>query len=495
MNLHDVLLTPWRAAQASLRWFAVIVFGLCVTGAAAAALLLHGPKQWPLALMIYSLGVGFTWAFFMPANFLLALDARRLSMPAIEHTAILALCLIAFATVLVAVLAFGPALGVAQVAAIVSLMVAMGFSFAMLPIYLSMLIGMLPMLSNVLSRTIPFPHLGDPRIAVWCATAAAVFGLGCVLSWRRLMAQETDHLGLTGALVMHFRRNASMGTSSTRGMDGDRLIRQRSAWLQPEADLHDIGPDAPAASIRVALGGWLLPQTWRGRMRQWLAMVLTFGVFALAILLIVAEGAQVGDWSWILEGLAVALGCLLCLGADLGAFVIGPLMLRQRWSTPQRELALLALLPGLGTVAQARSALLRACLVKPLAVAAGLVLIALATALTLRLSVLALAAVTTMQLLCGVTGVALTLDALSGRPLPDWSVRVICSLLTIAVITTSFIALLSSQLRQGGDWATAPAAWAIFGGVSLGILAMATWVAWRGGRAMFAQPHPFLAHD
>jgi hypothetical protein len=392
------------------------------------------------------------------------------------------------------VLAIGPALGAARVAAIVSLIVAAGFAFAMLPAYLSMFIGMLPLLIDVLRRVLPIPPPGDPRITVWCAVAALVFGVGCVLSWRRLMKQEVHSLGLSGALVMQFRRNAGMGAWSVKDDDGNRLIRQRSRRFLPEADLRGVGPEAPVASIRVALGGWFLPQTWRGRVRRWLAVVPTFGGCIVAMLLIVASHPHLVGWRVVLGQLAIALGGLACLAGSLGSLVIGPLMLHQRWSTPQRELALLALLPGLGTPAQARSALLRACLVKPLAVAVGLLLVALAAALALQLSPLALAAVTTMQLLCGVASVALTLDALSGRPLPGWGLGVVCSLLTIAVFTTSFTALLSEPLREGGAWAGAPVAWTIFLGVSLGILTMLGWIALRGGRATFKQPHPFLAH-
>ncbi len=496
MNLRALVLAPWIAAHASMRWLALGLFGLCIVGAIALDVTLPAAKGARIALIAYGAGTAFTWAFYMPACFLLAYDARRLRIPGLERAAMQAIWLSAAATIALGTAFAAHGLGAATSAALIALTSAAGFAFSLLPRYLSVFVGFLPALGQFLQRVVPvFPRLGDPRAPLWYGAMAVLFTLACVLRWRQLMAGGAEPSGLSSSLVMQLRSNGGMGNwGSVRQAGTNQLIRQRPAWLQPEADLRDTGPASPVTTLRVALGGWFVPQTWRGMFRQALVVAWPIGMFALVMLMTRAGDGHPGRWKDVLEGFAMGMGGVLCLTASLGAPLIGALVLRQRWSTPQRELALLAVLPGLGTPQQARGALLRAALIRPVAINLLLALGAYVVAVALHLSALAALAVVAGPLLCAGAGVALSLDALGGHPLPGWGLGLICSVVAIVVFTTGFTALIASQLRQDGTWSTSPTLWSSFIGMMLLVTAMLVWIGRRGARALLAQPHPFLAH-
>lgn len=494
MNLHTVALTPWRAAQASLRWVVLGVFAACLVGAIAIILGWDSPNAAKVALLLYGGGTVYLWAFFMPASFLLAYDARQLRLPRMERTVIVSLVLSAAATVAGGAALFGQALGMATAVAVSGLAVASGFAFSLLPRYLSTFMGLLPALMQFGRRIVPIPGLADPRAALWYGALAMAFALGCVVCWRRWMARGANDTGLAGPMVMQLRRNGGMGSWGTGSVDANQRIRQRPTWLEPEAELRHTGPASPVTTLRVALGGWFVPQTWRGLCRQGLTIAGPIVLFAVTMVLIRAGNGRAAHWRDTLEGFAIGLGSVLCVSISLGAPVLCALMLRQRWSTPQRELSLLGVLPGFGSAKQARRALLRAALGTPLAINAGMGLIAMSVAAAMHLSTLASLALVSGPLLSAAAGVAFSLDALGGKPLPGWGFGVTSSFLTITVLTSGITALLASQLRLGGAWATAPTLWSVFGAMVVLLAAMLLWIGRRGVNAVRQQPHPFLAH-
>ncbi|HEU4670280.1 MAG TPA: hypothetical protein VFR91_06210 [Dyella sp.] len=497
MNLRALVLAPWIAAHASTRWLVLGLCGLCTVGAIVLDMAMPTAQGARVALVIYGAGTAFTWAFYMPGCFLLAYDARRLRIPGLQRTAIAAIWLCAGATI-----ALGTAigahhgLGAATSAALIALTTAAGFAFSLLPRYLSVFIGFLPALGQFVQRVVPaFPALTDPRAAVWYGAMAALFALACLFRWQRLMAGGAELSGLSGSLVMQLRSNGGMGgLGSVRQAGTNQLIRQRPAWLQPEADLRHTGPASPVKSLRVALGGWYVPQTWRGLFRQGLTVAWPIGLFVLVMLMTRAGDRHAGHWGDFLEGFAAGMSGVLCVTASLGAPLISALMLRQRWSTPQRELALLAVLPGLGSPGQARGALLRAALVRPVAINLILAIGASGVAFALHLCTLAALAVVAAPLLCAVAGVALLLDALGNHPLPGWALGLAFSVMTTVVFATGFTAMIASQLRQGGAWATSPTLWTAFVGMVVLVIGVSLWIGRRAARRLFAQPHPFLAH-
>lgn len=496
MNLRALVLAPWIAAHTSVRWLALGMFGLCILGAIALEVMVPTAKGARIALIAYGTGTAFTWAFYMPACFLLAYDARRLRVPALERTAMQAVWFSAGATIALGTAIAAHGLGAATSAALIALTSAAGFAFSLLPRYLSVFVGFLPALGQFLQRVVPvFPGLTDSRAPLWYGAMAALFALACMLRWHQLMTGGAERSGLSSSLVMQLRSNGGMGGwGSARQAGANQLIRQRPAWLQPEADLRHTGPISPVISLRVALGGWYVPQTWRGVFRQGLAVTWPIGMFALVMLMTRASDGHPDRWKDLLEGFAKGMSGVLCVTASLGAPLISALMLRQRWSTPQRELALLAVLPGLGTAEQARGALLRAALVRPVAINLILAIAASGVAAALHLGTLAALAVVAGPLLCAAAGVALSLDALSGHPLPGWALGSACFVLSIVVFTTGFTALVASQLRQGGVWNASPTLWGAFIGVVLLVAGILLWIGRRAARRLFAQPHPFLAH-
>jgi len=398
----SVLLAPWRSSRRSLPWLILFIILACSLGAVAVGVFSSKPHWWMASTMVYCLGIGFAWAFWMPTLLLLAIDARRLCLPGMQRAATRSLWLYAVPSLLLPVLVLGAGgADMSYVAEGVALAMASGTAFALLPRWCSMPLAFLPALSVGLRRLAHLPPWSDPRWLVWGGVALLVLLAIDALRWHRLLRNDSDNeLGFTSAMVMQFRRQGTArGWSGMQQLDSGQLIRQRPDWMQPRADLRGAGPQSPVRTLRVALGGWYVPKTVSGHLRAAAPVLLPILLYIpmvaimtmgeshpgrVARTMLTSAGIGMVGWLGIFGGLMLTAMCAV--------------LIHQRWRRTNAELPLLALLPGLGDAQTRRHALLRAIFVTP--VRAQLLLLAgvVATALALHLSALAVLLVALAQL-------------------------------------------------------------------------------------------------
>jgi hypothetical protein len=323
-----------------------------------------------------------------------------------------------------------------------------------------------------------------------------VLGLvALILRWRQLLiAGPNQSMGWSSPVVFQFR-NGSWGQWNSIG--DHRRLRQRPDWLRPGLDLDDAGPTNPRKALRVALGGWYLPQTWRSHIKQWL---LTFSIVALPMLgsiLLVRMGradalshadSQVED---AVKG--AILGALGSLSVIAGPMIslLTMVWISKRWQRANAELPLLALLPGLGEAGRAKRSLLRVGLGMPLVLHALLVFLVVVVMLVWRGHAQLLSFMLLAQLGAATITAAIVLNLFGGRALKTPAI----SLTLLAVFGLTVLSLVLPAVAQGNH----PAAWAssLLPPLVLAWLLLAAtmfWLGRRGWRDLMIAPHPFLMH-
>jgi hypothetical protein len=493
MNFAALLLAPWRCSHAAMRWITLTVLALCIAGggviAAVSAMGLHKPVSLWTPLALYGIGMGYVWAFYLSSLILLAIDARRLCLPGMQRAVRQAVVFYAALSVLPATLLCGLFGGdMAAVALLLSLIVLTALSFALLPRYCAIVIGMLPAMHSAFASAFPVPGPSDPRFLSWAPYAAAALALLCVLRWRRVICSDgTGMVGLSDAMVLQFRRGAWGNGWNGTGICSTQQVRQRPDWMQPQADLRFVGPDQPATALRIALGGSYLPKTPMGHLRAiaptLLMLLVPIGVIALIFL---RSHEVAGGLSWALAVVAIGWGCLY---GSMGVMIGTVMLLTQRWRKANNELSLLALLPGLGETAPAKRQLLRTTLLRPLLLQAVLCVVLLATAMHAHVGGSSLLLIALSQAGCALCLAACLLCIIGGRPLSGWALGGLMTLLGLLIGTASYVpgSMLSRQ-----PWtpptlymAIVVALWA-----ALGVLLL--WLLRRGWQGWCGRPHAFL---
>jgi hypothetical protein len=192
---------------------------------------------------------------------------------------------------------------------------------------------------------------------------------------------------------------------------------------------------------------------------------------------------------WLGVGISV-IGWLGLMGG-MALMVMGCLPLRARWGRTNAELPLLALLPSLGHGDALRRHLLRAALVRPLALQALLLALVLGAALAMRAGPALGLFASLGQLGCAGVVVASTLATFGGKPLPGWGMGVLLAAMGLLVSASTFLSLFAglgphTHALSAASLATLAMLWAV------AIVAL-LWLGRRGWRGMQTQPHPFLA--
>ncbi len=481
MNLLQLLQIPWHATHRLLRWLALAVLVLCGSTAIGVGLLAVGPDHLDMAIVIFGGGVLFLWAFFLSTSLLLAIDARQLRVPGIQQQIVISLLLYAVLSIAVPTLLLG-LIGapVFSAAIVLALLGAGGLAFALMPRYFAVFIGLTPALVNTLWYRLHLPGIGDPRFVHVAWPVTLLLLLVIVVCWRRLLrAGSSRAQGWSSPMVLQYR-NGSWGHWNTIGDLGQ--LRQRPDWLQLAVSLDGVGPTAPRKALRVALGGWYLPQTARSYARQ-LGLLFAFIVLPLlGVVLLVQWGQHGKQTAETLQGLLIgSLGMTaICAGPMIG--MLSLLWLSKRWQRVNAELPLLALLPGLGDPAQARRHLLHASLDLPLALHALLVLLIGIAMLCWHGHVTMLSFLLLAQLGAAAVTVAVLLNLFGGRHLSIW--------VNGSVLTASFVLTLLSLVLPAMSWGRDPVAGAeaMLPPLAAGMI----WLARRGWRELMQRPHPFL---
>lgn len=483
MNARQLLHIPWYSTYPTLRWFAVVVFVLCSAGAIAIGTFADGPGAMQGAVALYGCGLIYLWAFFFSLSLLPAIDARQLRLPGISrqiHASLVLYGLLGIAVPLVV-----PGVGGGTMA-VLALFSAVGLIFALVPRYLAVLVGMTPMLVNALWYRLDLPGIDDPRFVPWAAMAALVLLLVCAWRWRQLLrAGGTQASGWSSPLVLQFR-SGSWGYWNDIG--DNRQLSRRPDWLRPAIDLAGVGPAKPRKSLRVALGGWYLPQTAASYGKQ---LALMFGVLALpmACVTLVSRIKSTDDDAATLAGGIVGALCSFLVVAAPMICIFSLLWLSKRWKRTNAELPLLALLPGLGDPAGAKRLLLRTVLGLPLALHGLLVLLLGMVMLFWHGHAYMLSFMLLAQVGGAVVTAAVLLNLFGGRALSPWSIGlilVVANVLTMASLLLPALALGREPMAQAMPLLPLlPLGWLLLAG------AMA-WLGRRGWHRLMQQPHPFL---
>lgn len=488
MNLSTLLVTPWRVTDRSQCWLMLALFVLCMTVAIAIGYFDNHPPWWPLATGLYCAGIVFFWAFQMPFLLLVSIDATRLRAPGIARTAAWSVILYAALCVIAPAAALAPVgADPTMVALAAALTVTGGLAFALLPRY-ALLLGYV--LIFVLQGGLRLLHISSPDhpshatlVQLGFCALTALLALD-VSRWHTLTRGSARHLtGMRSALVLRLADNLQ----SPPGSSDVRVTRNAPTWLQPRVELRGVDRTNPVRSMRVALGRGIMPVTLQSHLRQ-----LAFGVVALAFALLVIFATGPADdahpllrqsWFWLLVGGFVVVAIS---SSRLTA-------VRQRWRGKGSDLAVLGLLPGLGSPIEQKRRLLYAILLQPLWWLLGALLVCWSvvgvTHASAVIDAYALVAVFGSGALLG----ASVLASLGGWPIGNFMLGVLfVALLALLALTVGFDALPS--LFLDGSIAAIP---------STRMFLLACWLAWlsavgalglRGWRLLQRRPHPFLAN-
>ena len=485
MNAWQLLQIPWRSTYPSLRWFAVVVFVLCSAGAIAIGAFADGPGAMRGAVAMYGAGLTYLWAFFFSLDLLLAIDARQLRLPGIQRQINASLGL--YGVLGIAVPLFAPGVDWSM-AAVLALFSVVGLAFAVMPRYLAVVVALTPSLANALWSRLDLPGIDDPRFAPWAALIALVLLLACTWRWRQLLsAGNRQPRGWSSPMVLQFRKG-SWGHWNCIG-DNSQL-GQRPDWLQPGIDLTGVGPAKPRKSLRVALGGWYLPQTAGSYGKQFALMFGILAIPAASLALLSRIKASGGaDFTATLEGSLIGALSSLTVMAAPAICIFSLLWLGKRWQRANAELPLLALLPGLGNPAGVKRLVLRTVLGLPLALHGLLALLLGMVMLCWHGHAYMLSFMLLAQLGGAVVTTAVLLNLFGGRALSPWSIGlilVVAAALTMASLLLPALALGRHPMAQAMPLLPLlPLGWLLLAG------AMA-WLCRRGWRGLMQQPHPFL---
>jgi hypothetical protein len=428
----------------------------------------------------------FFWAGVLSQSLLLARDAYHLRLPALGREVTASLALYVLLTIVLPALLLAGLGGNAAVALTeIGMGAGLGMAYATLPPYLGICACLAPMLRDHAGSWLPMPLTSPDRFLAWAAPCTVLLWLLIGGFWRSAVRHDFGLSGARRPIMLNLRTLAWYGRSRSNHLELQQ-IRRRWRWAQPTADLRHCGPNHPMCSLRIAMGGWSMPQTFASRWRQ-LGLVLASLLLPVFVIAVAWHGDD------LMHGIFANANTL-----TFGLCIVGAVMalaqvqtLQRRWSRPNAELPLLALLPGLGDVARIKHELLLANLLPTLGVQVLLVLTMLGLAAGMRLDagsdiVLLLGQLTGMGML-----VALGLSSIGGACVSNGRLTVLAICGCLLVNASCVLAL---PLLDGVPPMRHPAvAWiaAIFWA---GFLVPLLRIGQNGWRAYRRRSHPFLVN-
>jgi hypothetical protein len=489
MRLYRILLTPWMATPRSGRWLFVFVLALVALGEALAHIFGVAARAWLLDATQLGIANAACWMLLMPNGLVLALDARRMRLPGIGRDVVWSMPLYAALGIGVPMLCQFPQGHVLSFAVVQVLVVAGTLLFMVLPYYLGLAsYFVFVFFHRALSQVISIPGPSDPRFVPWGGVLAVVLLLIFAWRWQQLLRGDYVERGWRAPSLINFRR--TLGTAQRDPLTDAGSMRVRPGWLLARPDLHGVGPQTPAKSLRIALGGIYQPQTVIGRLHQAIPVVLS-----LVFMGLVFSGATFGDhgvsqalhYVFSRDGF-VALSWLFAVFSL--ALVMMPVeLLTLRWGRVNAELPLLALLPGLGGASGGKQVLLRVTLGRPARRLLALLMIGWVGAATLGAGWPLALAMLVVVLGCFSYLCAMALNIFSGRALSSFSK----SLLMLGMFVLLSFTVLLPQLWQDWDISNAGRTARALVATWLALALLLAWLARRGARALRERAHPFLS--
>lgn len=485
MNLRHLLMLPWMAlskdSRRPLAGLSTVLAAVIVLGAAFddtginASTLAVVPAAHIAALMDLLF-----WATVMSSSLLLLHTANHLRMPVLERDVHASLALYAGITIALPALALGALDGHLMLAFVeIALGAGLGVAYASLPAIVGVLVCFIPLLpESSLASWLPMPAQSVAGFLAWASPCTALLWLAIAVFWRSAARRDDGLDGIRKPILLALRSKAWYGHAAGQ-REETQTLRRRWRWLRSEASLHNSGPGRAVASLRVALGGWAMPQTLASRIRHVASLLITVALAAALVWLTAHDNRKPdGDISMAL----IYAGIASPLFAQ-----IQTMKLQRLWASNRAELPLLALLPGLASRAEIKRSLLQACLLPSFGAQCLLLIASLGVAAWLQLGTVGWAMVTLDQLLGMGMLLAFTLATLGGLPMDGWgrkgfllgAIFVISGSGGMAAMTvTSSTAARFVLLAMAVVWAA--------------LLAPLVNLAWRGWRAFQHRPHPFL---
>ena len=487
MNAATLVMVPLRATLASTRWITFVVLSLMLLIPVALQITQSMPKTALLAPLISGYGEFFVGLLFVAPFLLMAIDTRQLRIPHSQSTIIFGMML--YSALWIALPSIALTLAGADfvtVLAIQTVGLLFGLTFGLLPRAFLIFAGLTPTLLRAMHMQAHHP--GKPTVALmWLV--ALVLALIAAFCWRRQVRVVDPYgEGFNKPLVVRSRasyRHGSINWNDWAAASGSiSQMRSLPRWMLAVANIRQSGPQNPVRSLRIGLGGWLLPKTWQSTLRQ-SALVLAPIVLVVALMyaripvpaLRLSRDFAFGVVVWITGFGSMFLGLTTVV------------MLQQRWSRTHAELALLALLPRLGNGERLKRYLLRASVLPTFFWQAALIALLLATAGVLRANGLNVMTALLIQLIAVAFTPAFAFAIFGGRPPVQWVAGLIAGVtFTLVGCGTAAASVFEISRTYGSIMAISSTA------ILFVILAFLVWLGVRGWRGLQERPHPFLAN-
>lgn len=490
-----LLAMPWVATPTLGRILAIVILALQLLAAivAAATAPVHGAWHLPpTAILLLGYAI-WLWSAMLSANLQLARNARELRLPRIAgdaNSSVLALWCIGVVLPSLVCAAMGAPWFATSVFFVFA--AAVGLAYTLLPFYLGLPLTIAVFFLALLHGPTATSAAWTP--VVWMGLSACALGIVGWRWWRLQRAGTIATEGWNTAIVFYCYRQDVMLNGGWPNLS--RMFLQRRIEKPGHVDFHRIGPDRPTASLRLALGGLGMPKSPAARLRD--AMVLLVYVLLIGLVLVVPatipdaheylRSAATFRLHWI-PPLMIYLGALMCCyGVSLFAGRV-----RALWRKQDAELAMLALLPGLGDAAACKRHALCAALAPPAIFLTIAMLVLWVGAVAVAAKPWAFLAV---ALCCGgafMLASAVTLTSLGGKSI-HLAGYAILYLGVLGFTLWTLIAGLPTDQYHGAQPETIGVlpVWLLL--CWAGFLILLGGMAYAGWRGLRRQPHVFLAN-
>ncbi|MFT3790270.1 MAG: hypothetical protein QM741_04140 [Rudaea sp.] len=457
------LVIVWKTGGATLDWgqrrFIAASWALMTL---LALLWLMKPNTGIAVMTTYAFGMVFWWCFVGVRAVLLQRDLRLLKVPETDRAifASLALQYLLSAILPVLALAWIAHVDFVRTSAFFTLCVTGALLFQLLPRVLGVIFGFLPMFMQYLDASGKIPGFNDPAFAVVGWGMACAFAAVAAWRWHVLLNARPDSFGdWSMPMVPRMRGQVGMG-AGWKNFDSNLFFAAGNDAMASRINIDRAGPATPITALRVWLGGVFAPTSAPMRL-AYAALALLPGVLVIAIVATL--------WPAMIAAIACARLYRLFNGAS-------------------GEIALLAVLPGLG-VRKAKRNLLTASFGPALVALTLLYAVFVGLALAHFVSTALFASISLAFLGTAALGMTLGLSIAGGRELPAFGVGVLCiAALMLASMTPAFL-----QSGEHGFRFTIAARCVL--GAWLSLFALCAWLGLRGWRAYRRRPHPFLLNS
>ncbi|MGH8190567.1 MAG: hypothetical protein ACREP2_03890 [Rhodanobacteraceae bacterium] len=487
---------PWLATVKSRGWWflPVLLWATWTMIAGNDGGKLHGISWQRWGLVALTLAVATLWGGI--ANTLnLVHDAHVLRLPQIKRDADACLIVYALLSIVAPAVVLGAIFGHSlTLAALFWLAAAAALAARLMPAIWTIGLMIPAFMAYLLASTgrIHVPLPGEPGFLAWTIPLAVLLAAIAILRWRllqRVDASNLSHWGLPGVLntrQTHLNRLSGDTFFSTMAVGRGRHARKSAA-----RQLHNIGPDHPVRSIRLALHRQMQPSDAFEVGKRALSPQQIFAIVLVSVALLTLLAQRYFTRATIVQFTPMILMVSGIVMAAYGTLFWRPI--DARWRSHHQDRALLALLPELGAPVEVRRRLLRACVQPVVEWALRVALIAAVIFLLLRVPAILFLYVVLMAGGGTLMAAALIANMLGGKPFAH-------SVAHIFYLTGIVLAALTAFWGIQGFDSSAPmlriplipaavcfALWMLWW-LFLAILA------WRGWRLLALRAHPFLAN-